>query len=122
MMAHCNESKTKQDLLIEKLKGQSWRGLVVDASNSVIGESVGYRVTESTPDSWQQRVIDEKAELDIKINALANFLDVSTRPCLPEEDLEDLVLQYGTMQEYSKILERRISRFPKELKVCDSNP
>jgi hypothetical protein len=84
--------------------------------------SMGYRVKEVSPEPWQQRVIDEKAELDIKIKALANFLNVSTRPYLPEEDLEDLVLQYGTMQEYSKILERRISRFPKELKVCAPNP
>lgn len=117
-MTHCNESKTKQDLLLEKLKGQSLRGRVVDASGSVIGESAGYRVMESTPDSWQQRVIDEKTELDTKIDKLATFLLTPRNIQLSGEDYKDLIDQHNLMLKYSEVLRRRISRFTNELTVC----
>lgn len=83
--------------------------------------SMGYRVKEVDPAPWQQRVIDEKAELDIKINKLATFLTTPRDVQLPADEYQDLIDQHNLMLKYSEILRRRISRFTKEVKVSDNN-
>ena len=59
----------------------------------------------------QQRVVDEKVALDDKIFKLEAFMesDASNVLSLTEED--DLEEQLRHMEKYSKVLERRISRF-----------
>lgn len=59
----------------------------------------------------QQRVVDEKSELDEKISKLTSFMgsDASNVLSLTEED--DLEEQLEYMEKYSKVLERRISKF-----------
>lgn len=60
----------------------------------------------------QQRVVDEKTELDDKINKLSSF--ISENPIygkLPEIDQELLSKQYSVMQEYSDLLAHRVARF-----------
>ncbi len=60
----------------------------------------------------QQRVVDEKSELDTKIEALQKFIAGSPIfTGLPEEEKERLVRQESCMSEYSSILAERIAAF-----------
>lgn len=62
--------------------------------------------------TFQQRVIDEKTDLDNKLSALGNFID--TNPifdALPADERERLRAQYAVMRVYSEILGRRITAF-----------
>lgn len=59
-----------------------------------------------------QQVLDEKKELDNKINTLENFID--SNPLFENLDFteqDDLIVQLKHMKEYSYALARRISRF-----------
>jgi hypothetical protein len=70
-------------------------------------------MSENSKQGWQYRVFDEKRELEDKIAKLSNFIGSSV---LPEnsEDLGLLRKQFDVMIKYQRILEKRISRFPKE--------
>ncbi|CAB3742666.1 hypothetical protein LMG24238_06920 [Paraburkholderia sediminicola] len=60
----------------------------------------------------QQRVVDEKTELDFKRTALKVFID--SNPVfagLPDDERGRLVAQYRVMTEYSVILGERIGAF-----------
>ncbi len=59
----------------------------------------------------QQRVVDEKAALDVKIEALGRFLGCSVYRELPAEEQDDLSDQRVLMLKYSAVLGRRIARF-----------
>jgi hypothetical protein len=60
----------------------------------------------------QQRVLDEKAELDVKISKLAAFIGNSiTFGGLPEAERMRLYAQHRVMVEYSSILRERIAEF-----------
>lgn len=60
----------------------------------------------------QQRVVDEKAELDLKREKLREFIDSSPIYIgLDDEDQADLIVQSEIMEEYSKILGLRIWKF-----------
>ena len=59
----------------------------------------------------EQRVVDEKKELDEKIAALDAFLEGPVFPTLPNQDQDLLIDQVSTMDDYSDILARRIQRF-----------
>jgi hypothetical protein len=61
----------------------------------------------------QQRVVDEKKELDEKLDKLKAFID--TNPVfktLPEDERSRLNRQFDAMAEYSNILAQRIMAFP----------
>lgn len=63
----------------------------------------------------QQRVVDEKAELDEKLDNLMAF--TCTSPIfetLPTAEKGRLLEQRRVMHEYSKILGERIAAFPSE--------
>jgi hypothetical protein len=61
---------------------------------------------------YQQRVIDEKSELDEKIAKLGDFIQSSAIfQDLPSDEKERLVRQHSCMGEYSEILGERISAF-----------
>lgn len=60
---------------------------------------------------YQQRVVDEKAELDTKITALNNFIPTQNFTSLDSDNKTLLVTQLNTMREYSNILADRISLF-----------
>ena len=60
---------------------------------------------------FQQRVIDEKAELDGKIEKLGVFLSSEVFDKLPRTHKELLVIQWFTMTQYSDILSKRIALF-----------
>lgn len=60
----------------------------------------------------QQRVIDEKAELDTRIRALELFIAGSTIfPTLPEAERVRMRWQLVFMENYSKVLADRIAAF-----------
>ena len=62
----------------------------------------------------QQRVVDEKTELDIKAKALSNF--IGNNPVFDDIDAEEqerMKEQCEIMWEYSEILGKRIAAFAK---------
>ncbi|WP_321913535.1 crAss001_48 related protein [Paraburkholderia sp. J11-2] len=61
----------------------------------------------------QQRVVDEKAELDAKIGKLAAFVHPSNAifQDLPNAEAGRLVYQLSIMNEYSEVLGQRIANF-----------
>jgi hypothetical protein len=62
--------------------------------------------------AFQQRVVDEKTELDKKLDNLTQFIKSSkTYLELPEPERARLLEQRLTMQRYSEILAERIAAF-----------
>lgn len=59
----------------------------------------------------QQRVVDEKAELDDKISKLTTFTGGDIFKSIHQEDQDLLIDQLSLMAKYSQVLEKRISRF-----------
>ena len=60
----------------------------------------------------QQRVVEEKNELDSKIKSLQNFIEMNdTFKAFIEEEKNDMREQLKFMQFYSLTLHRRINRF-----------
>lgn len=59
----------------------------------------------------QQRVVDEKAELDERIKKLRLFLPTDICLSLPFDERGRLKRQLAVMEEYSGILEERIAAF-----------
>ena len=60
----------------------------------------------------QQRVIDEKAELDKKLAKLSEFVTTPLFASLPADEQGRLNRQHSVMEEYSRILGERIAAFP----------
>ncbi len=61
---------------------------------------------------WQQRVVDEKAALDIKINALSKYIStLGNWDPSSNYDHELFNEQFYCMREYSEILNQRILKF-----------
>lgn len=61
--------------------------------------------------SYQQRVIDEKAQLDERIIKLEAFLNTGTFKSLNFSEQFWLEKQFGVMADYSYVLGERIRRF-----------
>jgi crAss001_48 related protein len=60
----------------------------------------------------QQRVVDEKTELDTKLDKLKAFImDSPIFKTLPVDEQKRLNAQYDVMEQYSKILKERIAAF-----------
>lgn len=59
----------------------------------------------------QQRVVDEKTELDEKRDKLSIFFDSDIYNGLDEENKSLLRIQHGVMTQYSDILSKRIGLF-----------
>lgn len=60
----------------------------------------------------QQRVVDEKSELDAKITKLADFSNGSIFENLPLDERDRLQKQFSIMRQYSEVLGDRINAFP----------
>jgi len=60
---------------------------------------------------YQQRVVDEKTELDGNIKRLGAFIESDIFAGLHECEQADMRIQLGQMQQYSDTLKRRINRF-----------
>jgi len=59
----------------------------------------------------QQRVIDERADNEAKLDRLTAFLASPTFEALPEAEQERLVRQSGIMVQFSDVLAERIAAF-----------
>jgi len=59
----------------------------------------------------QQRVVDEKTELDTKLAKLLTFLDGAIFKSLDPDEQGRLTIQAGVMDKYSEILGQRIAAF-----------
>lgn len=59
----------------------------------------------------QQRVVDEKRDLDEKLGKLGTFFETPIFAGLDEEERQRLEHQQAAMQEYSTILDERIAAF-----------
>jgi hypothetical protein len=59
----------------------------------------------------QQRVVDEKNELGVKLEALLKFLQTDLYKSLPEKEKELLYFQSQVMEDYYEVLEQRIELF-----------
>ena len=62
-------------------------------------------------EAWQERVIEEKKELDAKIVKLVSFMYGEARSCDPGVDYDLLRSQLQSMLDYSDVLGRRIYLF-----------
>ncbi len=69
------------------------------------------RLQETTMQDWQQRVVDEKADLDRKIERLLQFFQGAAYQGLEQYDQSLLRNQHMHMSNYSQTLAARISRF-----------
>ena len=59
-------------------------------------------------EQWQERVIQEKKELDEKIDKLKKFLDEESIDALDQTERLRLEVQLTIMESYSNILHARI--------------
>lgn len=59
----------------------------------------------------EQRVVDEKKELDEKLTKLNAFFSGSIFQTLPQDEQGRLKLQSEVMERYSNILQERITHF-----------
>lgn len=71
---------------------------------------------------YQQRVVEEKAELDAKIDLISSFVGSDAFGALEGHDRTLLRRQYGPMVEYSVALGKRIERFRKAAKLAAAMP
>ena len=60
---------------------------------------------------YQLRVIDEKKDLDLKIENLMEFFETETYEGLSEEERSRMRSQRDVMKKYSDILRLRIANF-----------
>lgn len=59
----------------------------------------------------QQRVVDEKNELDGKITKLSDFSNGDIFKTLADDEKERLTRQFSIMRDYSAVLGERIAAF-----------
>lgn len=60
---------------------------------------------------FQQRVVDEKAELDEKLVKLIAFFDMDLFASLPSDEQDRMKRQASAMTDYSVVLGERINAF-----------
>ena len=60
---------------------------------------------------YQQRVVDEKRELDVKTKALESFASTKVFESLDPQEQARLHLQFYLMRGYSEVLSERIEGF-----------
>ena len=59
---------------------------------------------------WQEKAVIEKAELDAKLERLANYIKSGEFSLLGEADQELLRRQLDAMEDYSEVLGERLGR------------
>ena len=62
-------------------------------------------------EDFQTRVVEEKKELDDKVEKLAAFLQTDMFGNLPDEEQARMTRQKEAMSEYSNVLGERIAAF-----------
>lgn len=69
-------------------------------------------MNETNLQPYQQRVIDEKAELDVKIQKLTEFLSSDKSESVEADEKDRMKWQLDIMEDYSEVLGERIANFP----------
>lgn len=65
-------------------------------------------------EAYQQRVVDEKNELDDRIDKLSTFIESDVFVFEVDQEQQNLLLiQLSTMRSYSLILDLRVQKFSK---------
>lgn len=64
-----------------------------------------------TPQPHQERVVNEKQELDAKIEKLDAFIHGTIYPTLADGERMRLMRQFCHMKDYSNVLKERIEHF-----------
>jgi hypothetical protein len=59
----------------------------------------------------QERVVEEKKDLDTKIDKLKDFIEGPIHSTLPEEEKTRMATQLHHMKEYATVLGHRIAAF-----------
>lgn len=59
----------------------------------------------------QERVVQEKVDLDMKISKLDNFFHGEVYPFVADDEQKRLMRQFGYMKDYSNVLTERIAAF-----------
>ena len=62
-------------------------------------------------EDWQERVVQEKKELDEKITKLKAMICSDKFEALADTDQRLLVMQLSAMKQYASVLKARIERF-----------
>ena len=100
----------KGDMIIKGVKGEFYpcKPDIFEATYSPVAE-----VPVSNIPSHQQRVIDEKCQLDTRLQALRKFIGGNVLfEDLHENEQQRLRHQVDAMAQYSSILAERIENFP----------
>lgn len=66
-------------------------------------------------EAFQERVIDEKLEVDTRLSALNKFRASKQHATLPEAEQQRLYRQKLAMENYSSVLSERINAFTTEV-------
>lgn len=74
--------------------------------------SVTLTTKQNTMEAYQQRVVDEKAELDEKLTKLDAFMMSERVKTLPADEHDRMTRQANHMRQYSSVLGERIAAFP----------
>jgi hypothetical protein len=85
--------------------------MLVDTTSEPRCMSAERSMCGSCRPDWQQRVIDEKAELDARIGKLCDFFGSGAYRDLGDIDRHLLGVQLSHMRDYAHILGMRIARF-----------
>lgn len=109
---HCNQEELEAHDILDAAKyGLDVSAEKVNRALFVLGDAVGQVMKESMQ-PYQQRVIQEKAELDTKIQALTAFAKSDAfSQTAPEAEQRRMLRQLVVMQDYSRILGERIDAF-----------
>jgi hypothetical protein len=65
----------------------------------------------STDTHWQQRVIDERADLDSRLRSLRHFIGSPEFDAIPTAEQHLLLRQALHMADYEAVLDQRIAGF-----------
>ena len=104
------EFDTKDEAFKFKNNDERLNGFIVVARKSSI-TVIPVGEDEKVYQEHEQRVIDEKIELQKKLNALFKFLEKGQPDFIDDKNWQLLDKQYQSMSDYNEILKQRIELF-----------
>lgn len=105
-------ARTKAIEKIWPLMGYELKSILALLNDSKQPETTEVKEEESKLLPHQQRVVTERDELNVKLDALNKFIrENPVFSTLPLEDQNDLMKQFNLMWGYRDILDSRITRF-----------
>ena len=102
-----DEHNDKEQAEKERAKAQAYRAAIETLNAQKPAEAAA----DDTMPPHQRRVINERADLEDRLDKLTAFLASPTFEALPEAEQERLVRQSGVMVQLSDVLAERIAAF-----------